>query len=109
MVYYDRNLPQRYLADIGGSPEDTLARPTQEALQLLADACIQLAARDAQRIWFVLFADAPRQYEAAGRTDLSDTLMWLDEHYQQVAQSRFNDLDIWLYDNPHDIEDYRCD
>ncbi len=109
MIYYNRNLPQRYLADIEGSPEDTLARPTQEALQLLANACIQSAARDARRIWFVLFSDAPRQYEAAGRTDLSDTLTWLDEHYQQAGQFRFNDLDIWLYDAPHDIEDYRCD
>lgn len=97
MIYYNRSLPQRYLRDLPGSPEDTLALPTQQALQLLADNCIQSASRDGQRVWFVVFADAPRQYKDAGRTDLQDAFDWLNAHYTAGETQEFNDLDLYLY------------
>lgn len=100
MVYYDRHLTQRYIADISGSPEDTLALPTQEVLGLLADACIQSAARDAESIWFIVFAQAQQQYEAAGRTDLRDAFLWLEEHFARTEHIAFNDLLVYRYTQP---------
>lgn len=100
MIYYDRTLTQRYIGDARGSPEDTLALPTQEALQLLADACIQAAARDAEGVWFVVFARAQEQYEAAGRTELRDAFAWLGAHFAQTEQIAFNDLLVYRYTQP---------
>jgi uncharacterized membrane protein len=99
MIYYERDLPQRYLRDLPGSSEDTLALPTQQVLNLLAEVCVQAASRDGQRIWFVMFADAPRQYKVSGRTDLQDAFDWLNAHYTQAEVRYFNDLDIYLFAN----------
>ncbi|MBL8166322.1 MAG: glycosyltransferase family 39 protein, partial [Anaerolineae bacterium] len=98
LVFYARDLPQRYLGDAPGSPEDTLALPTQQTLALLADACMQVASHDARRIWWVIFADAERQYTAQGRPELVEAQAWLGEHYQEVEGSVFTDLNVILYD-----------
>jgi hypothetical protein len=96
-IFYDRDLAQRYLADISGSSEDTLALPTQEALGLLADPCIQSASRDGQRLWFMVFADAERQYEESDRPEYRQTIDWLNTHYTPVEQQQFNDLNLYLF------------
>jgi uncharacterized membrane protein len=49
MVYYDRDLPQAYLADPAGSGSDTLSLPTQQVLGLVARPEIETAVGDAQR------------------------------------------------------------
>jgi hypothetical protein len=100
-VYYGRDLNQRFLRDLPGSGEDTLALPTQEALGLLADTCVQFAARDAQRIWWVTFDFAEAQYEGSNRPEYRQSLDWLDEHYAVSNTQQFNDLDVALYTNPH--------
>ena len=41
--YYDRSLPQDFVADEPGSPSDTLAYPTQQALGLFATSDIATA------------------------------------------------------------------
>lgn len=96
MIYYDRDLPQRYLADRPGSPEDTLALPTQEALGLLADSCIQLVG-GAPRLWWVTFDFAERQYADAGRTEFAAALEWLRAHYRLAETRTFNDLQVTLW------------
>jgi mannosyltransferase len=100
-IYYGRELAQHYLGDTPGSSEDTLALPTQQALGLLADNCIQAASREAHRIWFVVFAAAERQYESAGRPEFRETMNWLNTHYTPIVQERFNDLNVTLYADPH--------
>jgi uncharacterized membrane protein len=100
-VYYGRDLTQRFLADIPGSPEDTLALPTQHSLGLLADGCIQSASRDAKRVWWVTFDFVEEQYEGSNRPELRQALDWLDAHYTRSEEKTFNDLDVVLYSNPH--------
>jgi 4-amino-4-deoxy-L-arabinose transferase-like glycosyltransferase len=100
MLVYARDLPQHYVMDAPGSPEDTLALPTQEVIGYLADECIQAAANGANRVWFIVFADALRQYEQAGRDDLRAAYDWLETHYTPVETRRFNDLDVILYADP---------
>ena len=101
-VYYARDLTQRFLGDLPGSSEDTLALPTQQTLGLLADACIQSAGRDAKRIWWVMFDFVEAQYQGSNRLEeLRQSLDWLDEHYTRSDVQHFNDLELVLYSDPH--------
>ncbi len=100
-IYYDRTITQRYLRDTPGSSEDTLALPTQEALGLLADVCIQSASREGKRIWFAAFSAAEQQYEDAGRPEYRQAVDWLDSHFDMIERRQFNDFDLILYANPH--------
>lgn len=97
MTYYDRDLPQAYLRDFPGSSEDTLALPTQEVLNLYADVCVMEGVREADGVWLVIFERVLAQYEALGRTDLSDVQAWLDENFTFEDEYRFNDLLVYHY------------
>jgi mannosyltransferase len=107
-VYYGRELLQRYITDYAGSAEDTLAVPTQEALQLLADPCVPVAASGARRVWFVTLERAEQQYEQFGRTELADAFNWLDAHFTADETSHFNDLNLYLYSNGTGNETTDC-
>ncbi|MCU0514460.1 MAG: hypothetical protein MUE40_18050, partial [Anaerolineae bacterium] len=100
-VYYGRQYDpppaQRFLGDLPGAPEDTLARPTQEALQILADADIATAAGTAGRVWFVVYARAEAQYADSGRPELRDAQDWLRARYRPAGRLTFNDLYVYLY------------
>lgn len=111
MIYYHRILAQRYLADPLGSPEDTLALPTQQSLGLVADNCIQMPSRGKERVWFVEFAFTRSQYEGAGRLDeYLRTVDWLDAHFAQSEKHSFNDLDVILYSEPDSsVKNAVCD
>jgi uncharacterized membrane protein len=108
-IYYDRALTQRYLRDTPGSSEDTLALPTQEALGLVADACIQSASRGGERIWFVVLSAAESQYEAAGRAEYRQTVDWLESHFEEIERQQFNDLALILLANPQDNLPLDCE
>jgi hypothetical protein len=53
--YYDRTLPQSFIADEPGSRSDTLAYPTQQALGLFATPDVETAVQGHERVWFVIF------------------------------------------------------
>jgi hypothetical protein len=95
MVYYNRSLPQSYVRDTPGSGEDTLARPTQEALHLLADNCAAAAAKASPRVWFVIFQE---QLTQQGGT--SPELSWMQAHYRQAGVETFNDLSVYRFEQP---------
>lgn len=99
MRYYDAGLEQRYLRDLPGAGSDTLALATQRTLDFYADECIQTASGGANRLWLVMFVDAPRQYEAAGVTEIRDMLAWLETHYTPAGVQTFNDLDVYLFED----------
>jgi hypothetical protein len=95
--YYDRSLPQAFIADEPGSPADTLAYPTQQALGLFATPDIATATRGHERVWFVIFPRAIAEYRAGGYPDHPDRL-WLESRYRQVERMSFNDLDVYHYE-----------
>ena len=107
MVYYARNLEQRFVGDAPGSPQDTLALPTQETLGLLADGCVQVATDGSPRVWWVTFSFADEQYAAANRPEFVDAQRWLDAHYTLADRLRWNDLELALYIDP-DTQDSDC-
>jgi len=97
--YYDRELPQAFMADPPGSGSDTLALPTQEALGLLASQHMEEATAGSQRVWFVIFQRAFAEYEGLGYPQPPHKA-WLEERYRLVETVTFNDLNIYLYEIP---------
>jgi uncharacterized membrane protein len=95
--YYERSLPQAFIADEPGSPADTLAYPTQQALGLFATADIATATRGHEQVWFVIFPRAIAEYRAARYSDHPHRL-WLESRYRQVERVSFNDLDVYHYE-----------
>jgi uncharacterized membrane protein len=94
--YYDRTLPQSFIADEPGSPSDTLAYPTQQALGLLATPDIETAVQGHERVWFVIFRRAVDEYRAAGYADHPQR-SWLAQHLTLVSVTPFGDLDVYEY------------
>jgi uncharacterized membrane protein len=94
--YYDRSLPQEFIADEPGSPSDTLAYPTQQALGLFATPDIETATLGRERVWFVVFRQEIDEYRVAGYLDHPQRA-WLEQHYTLVSVTSFNDLEIYEY------------
>jgi mannosyltransferase len=94
--YYDRSLPQDFIADEPVSPSDTLAYPTQQALGLFATSDIGTAALGHEQVWFVVFRREIEEYRAAGYAN-HPQLAWLEQYYTLVSVTSFNDLDIYEY------------
>jgi mannosyltransferase len=92
---YAPDLPAVFLADSPGSPQDTLAYPTQEALGIFATETITEAAGGADRVWLVYFQREVEEAGAAGREH--GPLLWIQERYCELSQTRFVDLNVALY------------
>jgi mannosyltransferase len=97
--YYDRQLPQEFMADPPGSGSDTLALPTQKALGLLASQSMEEVAAGSQRVWFVIFQRTFLEYEELGHPQPPHKA-WLEERYRLVETVALNDLNIYLYETP---------
>jgi mannosyltransferase len=97
--YYDRELPQAFMADPPGAGSDTLALPTQEALGLLASRAMEEATGDSRRVWFVIFQRAFAEYEELGYPQPPHKA-WLEERYRLAETVTFNDLNVYLYETP---------
>ncbi len=95
--YYDRSLSQAFIADEPGSPSDTLAYPTQQALGLFATSDIATATLGYDRIWFIVFRRAIKEYREGGYPDHPQRA-WLESVYERVTHISFNDLDLYLYE-----------
>jgi 4-amino-4-deoxy-L-arabinose transferase-like glycosyltransferase len=114
MVYYDRHLVQRYVRDIPESGSDTLAVPTQQALGLLADACVAQAAGGAPRVWYVTFQKLEQEMDDLIQDDPTniryDSLRWLRAHYVQTRIRTFSDLNVYLFTDPDaEAQQATCD
>jgi 4-amino-4-deoxy-L-arabinose transferase-like glycosyltransferase len=95
MHYYAPRLAGAFLGDPPGSPQDTLAYPTQEALGIFATPTITEAVGTARCAWLVYF---PREVtEAETVAGEHPVLGWVEERFVQVNQERFSDLVIALY------------
>ncbi|MBI1279351.1 MAG: DUF2723 domain-containing protein [Anaerolineaceae bacterium] len=100
-IYYQRDLPQYFIGDKPGSSDDTLALPTQKALNIMADACVQAATHQGKRVWWMVFAQAEAQYKVANRPEFEQAVAWLNEHYTVTSTQQFNDLNVVLYSDAH--------
>jgi len=95
MHFYDRTLPQQFLADPPGSSNDTLARGSQEAMQLFPIE-FDVAVRGRTRVWFVIFQTAIDEAAQEGRAH--GNLSRLDAWMQRGDMVAFGDVRIYRYD-----------
>jgi 4-amino-4-deoxy-L-arabinose transferase-like glycosyltransferase len=92
MHVYAPDLAGDFLADRPGSPEDTLALPTQEALGIFATPTMAEAVGGAERVWLVYFL---REVDEMGGEH--PALAWLEGRFTEVERGRFNDLVVVFY------------
>ena len=95
MHVYAQELPGGFLADPPGSPQDTLALPTQEALGIFATPTIAEAVGTADHVWLVYFPREMAEMRASGRQH--PALIWLAGRFVTVKQREFGDLMVALY------------
>ncbi|MCL5959109.1 MAG: hypothetical protein M1358_07270, partial [Chloroflexi bacterium] len=91
---WDRQLPQHFLPDPPGAPQDTLARPTMEALGLFPDDLEQLS-RGRKRLYFVVFQKALEEARDLGQP-LPD-LAWLESRFDTREVVSFGDLEVYIF------------
>ena len=96
--YYDRVLTQTFIGDEPGSSSDNLAYATQESLGLFAQPDLETAVAGHRRVWLVIFDRALEEYEEAGNQH--PHLAWLEQHYELVNTTKFNDLSVYTYAQP---------
>ena len=94
--YYDRTLPQSFLADPPGSGSDTLALPTQRTLGLFAVPDPASAVGESRRVWFVIYDRAVEEYRAQGETD-HPHMAWLKARFTLARQESFDDLTVYEF------------
>jgi len=95
MHFYDRALPQEFLADPLGSSNDTLARGSQEAMNLFPIE-FDAPTRGRARVWFVIFQTAMDEAAQAGHAH--GNLSRLDAVMRRGDVSVFGDLGIYRYE-----------
>lgn len=97
MHYYDRALPQVFLADPPNSDNDTLARGSQEAMQLFPTD-FENALAGKTRVWFVMYQTALDEAREANVPHAN--LARLDKTFQRVQTNEYGDVRILLYTIP---------
>ena len=95
--YYAPQLPQVFLADPAGSPNDTFEPASQQAMQIFPEPSLEHAVGSSQRVYFVTFSQTFREYQALGFSE-HPNLAWLDDHFRRAGRQVFNDLEIYCYE-----------
>jgi len=95
MAYFAPDLNQRYIADEAGSPNDTLAIGTQDALNWHADADAAVATAGVESLVFVVFDETMAEYQSLNQPH--PAIEWLDQNYRLTVRKSFNDLQLLWY------------
>ncbi len=95
MRYYDRALPQQFVADPPGTANDTFAPGSQEAMGIFPVE-LNAAIQGHTRVWFVIFQTAIDEAAAAGHPQ--GNVAQLDAAMHPVNSASFGDLRIIRYE-----------
>lgn len=96
MKYFWPDLPQKFLPDEPGSPNDTFAPASQAAMAIYPDADLNAAIGSSRRVYFVVFQETISEYQAAGQAH--PQLGYLQANFHQVSLTWFNDLGIYEFE-----------
>ena len=96
-AYFDRTLPQIFIADPPGGSTDTLAETTREVLGLTTASDVESATRDARRVWFVIFKKSIEEARAAGAAT-HPHLQYLNQHFKLIATEEWGELQVYLFE-----------
>lgn len=92
--YYAPDLVQRFIVDEPGSPNDTYAAASQQAIGLIPSQTVGEAVGDARGVYFVTFQKTIEEYQAAGLAH-HPNLSWFSSKFQLMDQTVYGDL--WIY------------
>lgn len=95
-IFFDRDLPQSFIADVRGSPTDTLAPATQEVLKVHSVKNIQSATQNADRVWYIVYQAAIDEYIERGNSTHPD-IEYLDTRYSLKSAESWDGLKVLLY------------
>jgi uncharacterized membrane protein len=98
LYYFDRKLPQTYVADPPGSARDTFSETTQAVIGFKGAKTIAKAAEGAEVVWWIVFEKELSEYQESGQP-VHPQQVWLDEHYKLVEFREWQTLNIYLYQN----------
>jgi 4-amino-4-deoxy-L-arabinose transferase-like glycosyltransferase len=96
LILYAPELDQSFLPDEPGSPNDTLAAATEDAMGLFPVDDIESVVGGARTVFFVVFQRAIDEYRAAGLAD-HPQLAWLRAHFRDEAVTTFEDLSVYAF------------
>ena len=96
MEYYWPDLPQRFLPDEPGSPNDTFARSSQEAMNIFPETDLASALGSHKHVFFIVFRETIAEYQAFGQQH--PQLSWLESTFRQVSVKEFNDLQVYEFE-----------
>ena len=97
-LYFDRTLPQIYVADPPGGSTDTLAEATQDVLGLNVVPDLEAATtQDAHRVWFVIFERSLEEAAASG-LETHPQLEYLHQHFTQINIQQFDGLLVYQFE-----------
>jgi mannosyltransferase len=94
--YYAPDLPQNFLMDEPGSPNDTFALASQQAMDLYPQKDLEQAVGASNHIFFILFDTTLQEYLQSGSPD-HPQLAWLKQHFRLAGQSHYNDLLVYEF------------
>ncbi len=95
MRYYTPQVEQRYLADMPGSHNDTLALASQEVLGMMAEADIEQLNLE-QNVYFVVFDKAIQEYQAENIAHPG--IQRLAQNHTLAKTIHFGDLAIYHFE-----------
>jgi len=94
--FYAPDLPQVFIADPPGSPNDTFEPGSQQAMQIFPQPDLAAAVGESDEIYFITFSQTFGEYQAMGMNE-HPSIAWLNEHFQQVDRQVYSDLEIYHF------------
>jgi len=96
-IYFDRMLPQLFIADPPGSSTDTLAEATRVVLGVTAAPNMEIAVKGANRIWFVIFDRSIEESQSLG-LETHPHLEYLYRKFTEISDEHWGGLRIYLFE-----------
>jgi mannosyltransferase len=96
-LFYSSTLPQKFLADEPGSPNDTFALATQNAMGIYPARNISEATDQFTKVYFVVFSETIQEYSGKDQKQNHPQLNWLELNYRRGAHWNFNDLEVFEF------------
>jgi 4-amino-4-deoxy-L-arabinose transferase-like glycosyltransferase len=93
--YFDKTLPQGFIADPVNSSVDTLSPATQKILNLQSFETIENGTANASRVWLIIYRQSLDEYVQAQKTH--PHLEYLDENFERESVEEWDDIRIYLY------------
>lgn len=95
-IYFNPDLPHRYIADPPGGSTDTLALATQQTLGWIASADLDTATRAAPRVWLVIFRRSDEEAREQGLLQ-HPHLAWMQSNYSLQKTYEMGSVLVYLY------------